>query len=756
MKRNLFLSVLPLLLFAEAACGIEIKLPENARPYDRNAAALLKKYAQQIDKNSKTNFVFKTDFKMPEEAWHIAGDGKTVTFTSGKKGAFIAVAHYLQDVCQVMFYSPFERDFLKRELPAKFAPLSGKPAFPIREIFSTYGNDGGEFAVLRGLNSDNCRGISAKFGGRRLYGPPYFVHTLGMYFPVDKYFKQHPEWYSQINGKRLKIRGAGGNGSQLCLSNKELRKATLQKLRAYIAQGDAAAKKSGMEPPWIYTLSQSDNQRYCQCKECNALAQKYGNAQSGVSLDFINELAREIRKERPEIHLLTGAYQYTEKLPQGIKPESNVMISVTDTASNVLVPLTSPQNKYFYKLLSDWSSITQKPAIWDYNITYQEPREMPYNSEWTYQPDLKVFREKGVSYVFFELEEPVRGDARDYKMYLKTALMENPDLDVKQLSEKFCRNYYGKAAGLFLEYREILKKSQLKKGTFLGMYPTMNAFTHLDYATVSAAQKLFDEGEKILKNDPVRLRRWNHTRMSLDRATLIMTKNHMQECLKKDGHLKGYHFDRKKIAQRINETVKTQVKLRQTAKDAAKTLKAQLAETAHYGAPINPRSLKTPEQFKNIPADKLFDFSMESSSRWYNYVKLVDDPESDTGKAACISFPHENKKIKLEDYKLPITIGIHSPMLKTLWWSNLNRSRVKKPGYNWYKMGESVLSSDCLLYIFKSWYIKQGVAGAFDMNKPDQKFEVWVKIKFTGPAYPCGKKEDKNAIWIERVTLVKK
>ena len=123
MKRNLLLSVLLLLLFAEAARCIEIKLPENARPYDRNAAALLKKYAQQIDKNSKTNFVFKTDFKMPEEAWHIAGDGKTVTFTSGKKGAFIAVAHYLQDVCQVMFYSPFERDFLKRELPAKFAPL---------------------------------------------------------------------------------------------------------------------------------------------------------------------------------------------------------------------------------------------------------------------------------------------------------------------------------------------------------------------------------------------------------------------------------------------------------------------------------------------------------------------------------------------------------------------------------------------------------------------------------------------------------
>jgi hypothetical protein len=42
------------------------------------------------------------------------------------------------------------------------------------------------------------------------------------------------------------------------------------------------------------------------------------------------------------------------------------------------------------------------------------------------------------------------------------------------------------------------------------------------------------------------------------------------------------------------------------------------------------------------------------------------------------------------------------------------------------------------------------------MNDPDRKFEVWVRIKFTGPGYPFGKKDEPDAFFIERVMLVKK
>jgi hypothetical protein len=42
-----------------------------------------------------------------------------------------------------------------------------------------------------------------------------------------------------------------------------------------------------------------------------------------------------------------------------------------------------------------------------------------------------------------------------------------------------------------------------------------------------------------------------------------------------------------------------------------------------------------------------------------------------------------------------------------------------------------------------------------DPDHPDQKFEVWARIKFNGPGFPHGKPEEENAISVERVVLVR-
>ncbi len=740
------------------AFAVEVKLPANPSQHEKNAADLLKKYADKIDRNSQTVVNITVDSKMDKGAWNVSNDGKKVILQGSADGIYLAVGHYLQDVCGMIFYSPFEHEITKKELPIKFKPISGKNAFVLNEIHSAYGKDNGDFALLRGLNNDGYFRVSKRPGFGRIFGRPYFVHTFASYIPTTKYFKTHPEWFAELNGKRVNNGASGASGSQLCLSNKEVRKKVLEVLRSFIIRDIADARKSNQSAPWLYDISQNDNQSYCTCRECSALAAKYGNSQAGLLLDFINEIARNIRKEYPDVMISTLIYQYTEKVPVGIKPEANVVPVLCDTLSNVLQTHDGGKNKYFYDLLKDWAKLSSNIRIWDYNITYTAPREMPYNSEWTYQSDMKFFRNNGVKQVFSEFEEPVLADVRDYKLYLKTALQENPDADVRAVSKKFADNFYGKASDLFLQYRELLKKSQDEKGTFLGMYPPTTASTHLDLATVTEAQKIFDKGVELLKNDPVRLKRWNYARLSLDRAVLIMARSMMSEYLKKNGSLKGYPLaDRNVVAERILAVAKEQSALRLEAKDAAKFMKNITAEVKKYTAPITERSLHTPELFKNIPAQNLFDFSFENSSRWFNYVGLIDDPDSDIGKVACISFPHKNPKIKLKDYQFPILIGIYSPSIKRpLWGYEFRKNRVTKPGYNWYKLGETKLSGDCYMFIFKSWNIKLGVSSPYDMNEPDRKFEVWARIKFTGPSYPCGKADEKDAIYFERLMLVKK
>lgn len=737
--------------------AIEIKLPSAPSAHEKNAAVILKKYADKIDKNSKTVFNISTDKKMQNGAWSVSSDGKTATLKGGGMGIYLAVGHYLQDIADMMFYSPFEHECLKKELPAKFKPISGRNTFILNELHSHYGKDNGDFALLRGLNNDGAYPVAKYPGLGRVFGRPYFVHTFAYYIPASRHFKKHPEWFAEVNGKRLN-RSGGAAGSQLCLSNKEVRKEMLKVLKSYIARDHETAKKQNVQPPWMYDISQNDNQEYCRCKECNALAAKYGNSQAGLLLDFINEIAREIRKTNPEITISTAIYQYTEKLAANIKPEENVALVLCDTLSNVLQPLDGGKNKYFYDLLKGWNKLSSNIRIWDYNITYTAPKELPYNSEWTYQADMKFFRDNGVKQLFTEFEEPVLADVRDYKVYLKTAMQENPDADIKAISRKFVTNFYGKAADIFMQYRELLKKSQDAKGTFLGMYPPTTASTHLDLATVTAAQKLFDQGETLLKNDPVRLRRWRHARIGIDRATLVMARSLMAEYLKKNGSLKDYPFaDRKAVGERILKVAEEQGKIRLDTKNYAKFMKNIKSEVAKYTNVITERSLYTPEQFKDVPAQNLFDFSFENSMRWRNYVELIDDPDSDIGKVACISFPHKNPKIKLKDYQFPILFGIYSPSLKkSIWGHEFRKNRVKKPGYNWYKLGTAKLSGDCYMFIFKSWNIKLGTSSPYDMNEPDRRFEIWARLKFTGPSFPCGKQGEKDAIYFERLIFVKK
>jgi hypothetical protein len=55
------------------------------------------------------------------------------------------------------------------------------------------------FAARRKLNGHHHR-IPADYGGHRPFCG--FVHTFYPLLPPEKYFDQHPEWYSEIDGRR--------------------------------------------------------------------------------------------------------------------------------------------------------------------------------------------------------------------------------------------------------------------------------------------------------------------------------------------------------------------------------------------------------------------------------------------------------------------------------------------------------------------------------------------------------------------------
>jgi uncharacterized protein DUF4838 len=754
--------------------GFEVCLSSNPTIQEKQAAKELCSYIKKMtgtapkitsgEKTSKEPTIFlglnaiadnaglETKSFKPDE-WHIKSvPGGLLLIGEGTRGTLYAAYHYLEDICGVRWWNPWETFVPQlKSLKLEKLNLSGVPTFKFRDIHAVYGRDKGHFASHIRLNRDGHSPIANIYSGAQVFGPPYQCHTFRMYIPSSKYFKTHPEWFSFRNGKRT------GKSSQLCLSNPELRKEVIKKLRYFIKQGEDRAKKANKLPPVIYDISQNDNQNYCKCPKCQAIVRRQGS-RAGLMIDFINEIANAIKKDYPNIYINTFAYQYTEKIPLTIRPAKNVIITLCDTRSNATFPISPKQNAYFYKLLKKWSTIAPQLRLWDYAITFQKPVCLPYPSVDTYAKDARLFADSGVFYVFCELEEPVLADARDYKVWMLAKLYENANASFKKLAKDFTNGFYGPAGELFRKYRACLRKSQNKKHAFIGMYPPAAAFSFLDCATLAACQKIFEEGEKLLSGNEKLLRRWNFAFLSLHRAICARKRNLMREWYRKHKTLKGFPFNIENSIERIRKTWTEQARIRLAGKELKKSLALMEKEFKKYASLITKESLEVPKRFRKLPSNRVFDFLAISAIRWKNIVKLVKDPEAESGMACRLGFPNEGGETqRLAKYKLPLKCGVYSPGTQSYPCGGIIRARqVPASGYHWYKLRTSFITADSFMFFFWSWYIKLDISEAFNLNYPKQKFDIWARVKFTGPAFPKGKKSDPNAIYLERVILVKK
>ena len=728
-------------MIVATAFAARVELPENAGYNAKLAADCLR---AELPAAAPGTIRLVSDPQLAEEEWRLTGDGATVTIAAGKYGFTLGALHYLENICGYYVFSPSEKgtaDDAAAKL--RFPTVSGRPAFELRDIFFLSDFDAGRTAFRRGLNSEGEHRIKAENGGRNFYGSPKFCHTFHLYVPKAKYFADHPEWFSEINGKRDP--GKGRKKTQLCLSNPELRRFYIAKMRNFILADRERAAKLDLPPPTVYDASMNDNWDYCTCKECSALAQKYGGFQSGVTLDFVNAVAEAIGREFPEVVITAWAYYYNEDAPRNIRARDNVVIMLCDTVSNAVMPLDAPENAHFVKKLADWSQLAQGIRIWDYNINFRFPAELPYNSEDTYQSDLRMFRRYKVKHLFTEMESPALSDARDYKVFLKTALMLDPDQDVSALKRRFAEVYFGPAAELFLRYRKLLKQSQEKNRPSLNMNPTLSQYTHLDLPTVAAAQRIFAAGEKLLAGRPDRLRRWRFARLALDRATLLLRQKLMREYFARHGSLKGYPFDPAKIRARIEATLDVEIP-RRLGKRTAQKFRAEMAgELKRCSVPIPEKAFVLPEKFRTLPREKVFDFPTGMARIYGDAPGYVADPEATAGFA--LEFPCEK-----ELHRFPMLMGVYSrDRLKTFHRRQWERSRFR-PGYHWYHVGKSRLDRNCYFFFFRSWEFQQDLFEAFDPTRPETEFDIYLRLKIV----ENDRTAQPDAVRFDRLVLIKR
>jgi hypothetical protein len=689
---------------------------------------------------------------LPAEEWVIRSVGGDLILAGGEsRGTLYAVYDFLENVVGVHWWNPWE-EHVPREKGVRLGghDRCGKPVIGYRDIHMIYGNDGGRFSAHNRLNREGDRRIEKEYGGCMDYGPPYHVHTFYRYFPPKEYFSRKPEYFSLIDGERRAER------HQLCLTNHELRDLFVEKLKQYVESARRDAEERGVPPPKVFDISQNDWDGACQCANCQRIAKAEGS-EAGPLFDFLNYIADAIREDYPDISIGTLAYQYTQGPPKTIRPRDNIAIRLCDTTSNFTKPITAPENKRFRDILVSWSKVAKNLRIWDYAVTYADPRGLPFPSVNTYQADFQFYAEHNVQGVFTELEYPVIADMRDLKVWMMMKLLEDPYRDYDELLRTFTDGFYGPGGAYIREYLDLLEVACEHKGSYVSMGTSASGMGYLDYAFIAEAQRLFGQAEEAVAGDPVLLRRVRHARLSLDRATIIRFK-HLARDWQMDGNDPGtFPLDRDAVIRRCRQTWLEQIEMRiPEGKRDAEIASMESELTKYAGLPV---FVPLPEKFRNLPKGTVFDFTADMTRNWKDIVKVVKDPETEGGITNRLEFPVRTDAAyhQLKKYQLPMPWGLYQPSTKTfVTSSNITTEDVPGPGYHWYRMGQHKIKPSYYMYFFWSWIIQLDIDSAFDPGNRGAEFEIWARIKFEGPAFPHGKATDKDAICVERVVLVRK
>lgn len=426
------------------------------------------------------------DPKMSAEEWQIKTVGSSLFLTGGRpRGVIYAVCEFLETHVGVLRLDPFTESVPKRpDLTLSKVDRRGRPAFPSRFVFTgwPYQNSqpqGVNGARWRIWNKEHI--YAGPSNGDYPRAVPDGVHTFGHFISASEFAAEHPEYFSMdAAGKRMT--DDMGNKQlwiQLCVTNEDVRRITIERAKKFLRDDNAEAKNTGRGAAQVIVLSQNDNTtNLCLCPNCKAISDREGS-ESGALLDFVNHIARGLRDEFPNVTVLTEAYNFTLTPPKTIRAESNVLVRYCDNygLSDMTRPLTDPRNVDRLRLLNNWGEFAEQVGIWDYWRTFDpHPPGMfaPSSNIRALHRDVQLFRDLGLKYVTIEVEDfmgagltesPQSNDMQSFmplRCWVGMKLLDDPSRDLNLLLDTFCRGYYGPAEKPMRELLEVIEDRQLQ------------------------------------------------------------------------------------------------------------------------------------------------------------------------------------------------------------------------------------------------------------------------------------------------------
>ncbi len=226
----------------------------------------------------------------------------------------------------------------------------------------------------------------------------------------------------------------------------------------------------------IISVSQNDWGGWCECDNCRAIEEEEGGVVSGPLLRFVNAVAEQVEKVRPDIAIDTLAYQKSRRAPKLVKPRKNVIVRLCSIECSFSHPLAGDgPNKDFADDIRAWSKICSRLYIWDY-VTNFRHYLLPHPNFRVLQPNLAFFAAHGVKGIFEQgsYQSP-GGEFQELRNWVLAKLMANPNADTDALVDEFLAAYYGPAAPEIRQYFDLMHKAVDETDTHLTCYTNVDS-----------------------------------------------------------------------------------------------------------------------------------------------------------------------------------------------------------------------------------------------------------------------------------------
>ena len=444
-----------------------------------------------------------------DEGYALGVAGERLFLLGGaKRGPIYAVYAFLEEDLGCRWYAG-EGSTLprRRTLVCRPVPRAYRPPLLIRDPF--YHDAFNATWSLRNRTNAPGAPVPEEWGGHVDYDG-MFVHTFNTLLPPDRYFKEHPEYYSLLEGERRPV--------QLCLTNPEVVRLAAAHVLGVLAQNPHAE---------IISVSPNDGGRHCQCPGCSKLDRENGSP-AGSLISFVNQVAAAVERQHPGVWISTLAYLDTVDPPRRVRPRRNVAIQLCNDLHSWRYPLVDfaassfPESRRYRQAIIGWSRICRNLHIWDYTVNFSHYLAPMPNLQ-VLAPSVRFYREHHVTGIMFQGNyQSLGGERTPLRTWVMAKLLWDPSRRVEDLVADFTWGYYREAAPALTAYYDLLDRAGREQGSAINehgggiRYPMTTPFLSRDFLTQAAV--LLDQALTLARSPEIR------RRVELERLALVYVK----------------------------------------------------------------------------------------------------------------------------------------------------------------------------------------------------------------------------------------